>query len=100
MLRSDWDAFSGLLDKTDGDDLTRMGGMINARRSYLDTVATRRFSIGDPVDFDSKGVTYSGTVKKINPRTVIVEMDHLGPPWKVDASLLRLVEVGAQVGAQ
>jgi len=99
MLRSDWDAFSGLLDKTDGDDLTRMGGMINARRRYLDAMAARRFSIGDPVDFESRGKTYSGVVKKINPRTVIVEMDHLGPPWKVDASLLRPVKVGTRAEA-
>lgn len=99
MLRSDWDAFSDLLDKTDADDLSRMAKTIKGRRRYLDGIAARRFSIGDPVTFESRGKTYSGAVKKINPRTIIVEMDHLGPPWKVDASLLRLVKVGTRAEA-
>jgi len=99
MEKSDWDAFSGLLDKTDDDSLTRMARMINTRRSYLDKIAARRLTIGDPVAFKSRGMSYSGVVKKINPKTIIVEMGGGGVPWKVDASLLRPVEVGSRAEA-
>jgi len=93
MKKADWARFRDMVGEADGGDLLRMSGYIQVRWDYLDVVAARRFSIGDPVTFESKGVALSGAVKEIGRKTVLVEMDSLGPPWRVAAARAKLVEV-------
>ena len=63
--------------------------IINTRYKIMDLEATTVSRIGDQVQFLSRkrGRILKGTVKKINSRTITVDVD--GVRWKVAASYLK-----------
>ncbi len=62
------------------------------QRTYLARTATRSLMVGDTVSFDAKsrGVI-TGTVLKINTKTVQVRCNRTQGLWKVTASALKQV---------
>lgn len=67
--------------------------ILKLRSSTIAALAARAFHIGDKVSFDARGATWSGTVKKINQKSVSVLATKPGSPasveWKVSPNLLR-----------
>ena len=61
---------------------------IKLRRTALAKGAARSISVGDQVRFAGRGgSTVRGTVRKVNPKTVIVDTASSGR-WRVTASML------------
>jgi len=73
------------------DELNQIVDAIKLQRTYLARTMTRAMAVGDTVEFTGRGGrTVTGTVTKINRKTVIVNEGFTN--WKVPASLLRVVE--------
>jgi len=73
------------------DELNQIIEAVKLQRTYLSRQTTRSLRIGDTVEFTGRGGrTVTGTVTKINQKTVIVKDGYTN--WKVTASLLKIVE--------
>lgn len=73
------------------DEINQVVEAIKLQRTYLARTTARAMAIGDTVEFDARGRTVTGTVTKINRKTVVVREQGYGQ-WRVTASLLRVVE--------
>jgi hypothetical protein len=62
--------------------------------TWLIREATRSLMIGDTVTFDAKtrGII-TGTVSKINLKTVLVKCNRTGGNWKVASSLIKKIDI-------
>lgn len=67
--------------------------VLKARHASLATVQALAFRAGDVVAFDDRGHVLTGTVTKINSRTVSVKVGAIS--WRVGATLLRSVKRAA-----
>jgi len=73
------------------DELNQVIEAVKLQRTWLARTMTRAMAVGDTVEFTGRGGrTVTGTVTKINRKTVIVNEGFTN--WKVPASLLRVVE--------
>ena len=73
------------------DELNQVIEAVKLQRTWLARTMTRAMAVGDTVEFTGRGGrTVTGTVTKINRKTVIVNEGYTN--WKVPASLLRVVE--------
>jgi uncharacterized protein YkvS len=63
--------------------------MINIQYKIKNIKATTAFSVGDPVQFESRkrDRLLHGVVKKVNTTTIVVDVD--GKQWRVSASILK-----------
>ena len=77
---------AGILSVTSAEELKILQGAINTQMRALQTHAKKQFAIGDVVSFTAKGGTHSGTVTKLNPKTVVVAT-RVGT-WRVSPTLL------------
>ena len=69
------------------DELNQVVDAIKLQHTYLARTTTRSLTVGDTVSFTGRGGrTVTGTVQKINRKTVVV--DEGITRWKVPASLL------------
>jgi dsDNA-specific endonuclease/ATPase MutS2 len=74
------------------DDMRDVIDAINEQQRVIDRENSRKFSVGDSVEFEARGRTIYGQVTKINRKTVIVYEAGYGK-WKVPASLLSLESI-------
>ena len=74
------------------DEINQVVEAIKLQRTYNARTATRSLMVGDTVTFDAKtrGVI-TGTVTKINTKTVQVRCNRTQGLWKVTASVLKQV---------
>jgi hypothetical protein len=82
----------GILNATSLEELKTYNQLIKQRWNALQRGATVFFDIGQKVKFASKhGMTITGTIEKINQKTIVVRND-ANPlqVWKVAPSLLNM----------
>jgi hypothetical protein len=74
------------------DELNQVAEAIKLQRTYNARTATRSLMVGDTVSFDAKtrGII-TGTVEKINIKTVQVRCNRTQGLWKVTASMLKQI---------
>ena len=74
------------------DDLRAIQTAAYDRLEYLNRVMIKDFVVGEKVAFDSRrDGLMQGTVKKINIKYVVVDIDKAGMAYRVPASMLRKV---------
>ena len=72
------------------DEINQVVEAIKLQRTFNARTATQALTVGATVEFVARGRTVTGTVTKINRKTVIV--DEGRTKWKVTASLLKMVD--------
>ena len=78
---------SELIYQMDNDQLNEVIEAIKLKRTHLQRQAVRSFTTGDKVAFQSRdGSTYTGTVRKVNRKYVIV--DTSAGAYRVPATML------------
>jgi hypothetical protein len=81
-----------LIYAMDSAEITQIVEAIKLKRTHLARQATRAVTIGDVVSFEARGRTVTGTVIKVNQKTLQVREaprgNLLGTNWKVTASLV------------
>jgi len=81
--------------RMDNAELNRVVDAVKQRRTYNARNITRKLLVGDIVSFDAKGGTVTGKVHKVNPKTVVVKDSNSHTMWKVTATLLTPLSIGA-----
>ena len=76
----------------DNDELNQIIEAIKLQRTWLARTTARALTVGDTVSFTGRGgKTVTGTVTKINRKTVVVREQGYGQ-WRVPASMLTIKE--------
>lgn len=84
-------ALKVILNKCSNEDLNLVVRMLKARRDSIARMNTATLGRGKKVKFvGRRGVTVTGTVDKVNRKTVIVKGDD-GITWRVAGSLLEVL---------
>ena len=87
---------SELIYQMDNDQINQVVEAIKLKRTHLARQVTRSILIGDIVSFEGRGGrTVSGKVLKVNPKTLLVEDSNSRIRWKVSASLVSKLGIGA-----
>ena len=75
------------------DELREIANALHQHRTYMNAQATRKFVVGDKVEFEGRyGKTVQGIVRRIKIKNIIVEeTSQFGGRWNVSASLLKKV---------
>lgn len=82
--------------RMDNEELNRVVDAVKQRRTYNARNITRKLLVGDTVSFEGRGgATVTGTVRKVNPKTVLVKDSASNTVWKVSASLLTPLSIGS-----
>jgi hypothetical protein len=85
------DAVCAIREIENSQDLNLVIEALKQQRAYLARRTTRSLQQGDTVEFTGRdGSTVTGTVLKVNRKTVIVQEGRT--KWRVAATLLRQVE--------
>ena len=71
------------------DEINQVVEAIKLQRTFNARSVARALSVGDTVQFDGRKGRVTGTVEKINTKTVIV--NSLSGKWKVTASMLKQI---------
>ena len=71
------------------DEINQVVEAIKLQRTYNARQTARALSVGDTVQFEGRNGRVTGTVEKINQKTVIV--NSFSGKWKVTASMLKQV---------
>lgn len=80
-----------ILGKCENEDLNLVLRLLNARRDSIARMNTATLGRGKKVKFvGRRGVMVTGTVEKVNQKTVIVKADN-GVTWRVAGSLLEVM---------
>ena len=82
------------IQRMDNDELNRVIAAVKLQRTHIARTMTRKLLVGDIVSFDSRSGTVTGTVRKVNPKTVLVKDSNSNTQWKVTATLLTPLNVG------
>ena len=82
------------IQRMDNDELNRVISAVKLQRTHIARNMTRGLRVGDVVSFDTKSGTITGTVRKVNPKTVLVKDRNSATTWKVTATLLTPLHVG------
>ena len=82
------------IQRMDNDELNRVIAAVKSQRTYIARNMTRKLRLGDVVSFDTRSGTVTGTVRKVNPKTVLVKDSASATQWKVTATLLTPLNVG------
>lgn len=82
------------IQRMDNDELNRVIAAVKLQRTHIARTMTRKLLVGDIVSFDSRSGTVTGTVRKVNPKTVLVKDRNSATTWKVTATLLTPLNVG------
>ena len=84
------------IQRMDNEELNRVIAAVKSQRTYIARTMTRKLLVGDVVSFEErKGATVTGTVMKVNPKTVVVRDRSTNIQWKVTATLLTPLSIGA-----
>ena len=82
------------IQRMDNAELNRVIAAVKSQRTYIARKMTRKLLVGDVVSFDTKSGTITGTVRKVNPKTVLVKDSNSNTQWKVTTTLLTPLNVG------
>ena len=78
------------------DEINQVVEAIKLQRTYLARNTARSLMVGDIVSFNGRGgATVTGRVTKINRKTVLVKDSASNTVWRVTASLLTPMSIGA-----
>ena len=78
------------------DEINQVVEAVKLRRTQLARSTARSLMIGDIVSFEGRGgATVTGRVQKINRKTVLVKDSASNTVWRVTASLLTPLAIGA-----
>lgn len=81
---------------SDRDELNQMIEAVKLRQTFLARQASRSFMVGDIVSFTGRrNATVTGRVTKVNQKTVVVLDNNSSTQWKVTASMLTPLSIGA-----
>lgn len=83
---------ANFIRKANRDEVNTIINLIKERQRVIARQESLKFNIGDKVTFDAKsrGIV-SGTVTKVNRKTVKVKADGVGFMWIVSPELLKKV---------
>ena len=80
----------------DADQVDQIVEAIKLKRTHLAKTMARSIVVGDIVSFDGRrGQTVTGKVTKVNQKTVVVRDSNTQIQWKVTASMLTKLGIGA-----
>ncbi len=83
------------IQRMDNDELNRVIEAVKSQRTYIARTMTRKLLVGDVVSFTGRGgATVTGSVRKVNPKTVLVKDHNSNTQWKVTATLLTPLSIG------
>ena len=75
------------------DEINQVVEAIKLQRTYNARQMTKQLMVGDIVSFEGRGGrTVTGTVRKINRKTVVVKDSASNTVWRVAASMLKIEE--------
>ena len=84
------------IQRMDNQELNRVIAAVKSQRTYIARTMTRKLLVGDVVSFEErKGATVTGTVMKVNPKTVVVRDRSTNIQWKGTAKLLTPLSIGS-----
>ena len=83
------------IQRMDNDELNRVISAVKLQRTHIARNMTRGLRVGDVVSFDTRSGTVKGTVRKVNPKTVLVKGRASATTWKVTATLLTPLSIGS-----
>ena len=84
------------IQNSDRDQLNQIIAAVKLRQTYLARQASRSFMVGDIVSFTGRrNATVTGRVTKVNQKTVVVLDSNSSTQWKVTASMLTPLSIGA-----
>ena len=87
---------SELIYKMDADQVDQIVEAVKLKRTHLAKTMARSIVVGDIVSFDGRrGQTVTGKVTKVNQKTVVVRDSNTQIQWKVTASMLTKLGIGA-----
>ena len=85
-----------LIYQMDKDQIDQVAEAIKLKRTFLAKQVARSIIIGDIVSFEGRrGQTVQGKVTKVNQKTVVVRDSNTQIQWKVTASMLTKLGIGA-----
>ena len=85
-----------LIYQMDADQIDQVVEAIKLKRTHLAKTVARSIVVGDIVSFNGRrGQTVSGKVTKVNQKTVVVRDSNTQIQWKVTASMLTKLGIGA-----
>ena len=80
----------------DSDQLNQVIEAVKLKRTHLAKQVARSIVIGDIVSFEGRrGQTVTGKVTKVNQKTIVVRDTQSQVQWKVTASLVTKLGIGA-----
>ena len=89
-------AVEAIYNLQSNDELNEAIEAIKLKRTALARSVTRKLMVGDIVSFEErKGATVTGTVMTVNPKTVVVRDRSTNIQWKVTASMVTPLAIGA-----
>ena len=84
------------IQNSDRDELNQIIAAVKLRQTFLARQASRSFMVGDIVSFTGRrNATVTGRVTKVNQKTVVVLDNNSTTQWKVTASMLTPLSIGA-----
>ena len=83
------------IQRMDNAELNRVIAAVKSQRTYIARTMTRKLLVGDVVSFNTRSGTVTGKVHKVNPKTVLVKDSASHTMWKVTATLLTPLSIGA-----
>lgn len=85
-----------LIYQMDMHQLNEVVEAIKLKRTHLAKQTARSVMVGDIVSFQGRGgQTVTGKVTKVNPKTLVVQDSNTMTRWKVTASLVTPLGIGA-----
>jgi ribosomal protein L35AE/L33A len=85
-----------LIYQMDSDQIDQVVEAIKLKRTHLAKTVARSIVVGDIVSFNGRrGQTVTGKVTKVNQKTVVVRDSNTQIQWKVTASMLTKLGIGA-----
>ena len=85
-----------LIYQMDSDQIDQVVEAIKLKRTHLAKTVARSIVVGDIVSFNGRrGQTVTGKVTKVNQKTVVVRDSTTQIQWKVTASMLTKLGIGA-----
>ena len=84
------------IQNSDRDELNQIIAAVKLRQTFLARQASRSFMVGDIVSFTGRrNATVTERVTKVNQKTVVVLDNNSSTQWKVTASMLTPLSIGA-----
>ncbi|MDB4443304.1 hypothetical protein N9157_02220 [Saprospiraceae bacterium] len=83
------------INRMDASEINRVVEAIKSRRNSLSYATNATLRVGDIVSWMRRdGSTVTGSVKKVNQKTVIVNERNNPTVWKVSSSMLTPLSIG------